>query len=264
MLYPIKSSPDASSNDLSSVSNMQGVGHRLVSAQQAAHEQLRRMILAGGFEAGHPLRQEDLAQRLGLSRVPIREALNRLATEGLVELKPRRGFYVVALDGADIEDIFDMRALLEARAGKLATELRTASDAAAVDELVVKLDEAVERQVEFSRYAALNLRFHERLFQSCGRKHLQLQISQLRNAVGPAIRMLAAEEGELRRAQSEHRDIARQFRAGDADEVAGLCAQHCAYTARALIARLGAATKTTTKRTVRGPESVNGTSAPKE
>ena len=233
---------------------MQAVGDRLVSAQQAAHDQLRRMILSGSFHAGQALRQEDLAQRLGVSRVPIREALNRLATEGLVELKPRRGFYVVALDGADIEDIFDMRALLEKRAGALATEFRSMADADALDEVVLKLDEAVERQVEFSRYAALNLRFHERLFQSCGRKHLQLQIRLLRNAVEPAIRLLAGEDGELRRAQSEHREIARHFRNRDADQVAALCGQHCAYTARALIGRVHAPSEIRMNKSLRNGE----------
>ena len=55
------------------------------------------MIFSGALQAGQALRQEEIARQLGLSRLPVREALNRLTTEGLVELKPRRGFYVVSL-----------------------------------------------------------------------------------------------------------------------------------------------------------------------
>src|SRR6188768_2397099 len=67
------------------------VGDHLVSAQQATHAKLRAMIFSGELQAGQPMRQEEIARQLGVSRLPVREALYRLATEGLVELKPRRG-----------------------------------------------------------------------------------------------------------------------------------------------------------------------------
>jgi DNA-binding GntR family transcriptional regulator len=213
------------------------LGDLLVSAQQAAHTRLREMILSGALQAGQALRQEEIARQLGVSRLPIREALNRLATEGLVELKPRRGFFVVSLNVEEIEDIFEMRAMLEARAGQLATERMTAEDADAVDYLVAALDIAVETNADLDRYAQLNVQFHERLYQGCNRKHLRRQIGMLRDAVAPLIRMLASETGELRRAQKEHRQMARFFRRGDADRVADLCREHCAYTGSALIER---------------------------
>ena len=102
------------------------------------------MIFSGALQAGQALRQEDIARQLGLSRLPVREALNRLATEGLVELKPRRGFFVVSLKRDEIEDIFDMRAMLEARAGQVAAEQTTMEDADAVDRLVDALDIAIK------------------------------------------------------------------------------------------------------------------------
>src|SRR5262245_37476772 len=133
------------------------LGDLLVSAQQAAHERLRAMILSGELQAGQALRQEEIARQLGVSRLPIREALNRLATEGLVELKPRRGFYVASLDVDEIEDIFDMRALLEAHAGYLATEKRSTQDADAIDDIVASIEETVHAPVDFDVYAQLNL-----------------------------------------------------------------------------------------------------------
>ena len=216
----------------------QGLGDILVSAQQAAHDRLRQMIFSGAFQAGQALRQEEIARQLGVSRLPIREALNRLATEGLVELKPRRGFYVTSLDVEEIEDIFEMRAMLEARAGQLATERKTLEDADAIDRLVAELEETVNGPFDFERYSEVNVRFHERLYRSCGRKHLRRQIAGLRDKVAPLIRVLASENGELQRAQKEHRQLASAFREGNAPAVAELCGEHCAYTARALIKKL--------------------------
>jgi len=215
----------------------ENLGDMLVSAQQAAHAKLREMIFSGALQAGQALRQEEIARLLGLSRLPVREALNRLATEGLVELKPRRGFFVVSLKRDEIEDIFDMRAMLEARAGQLAAERTTTDDADAVDRLVDALDTAIECNAAFDHYARLNEQFHERLYQSCNRKHLRRQIGMLRDAVAPLIRILASETGEQRRAQEEHRQMARFFRLGDGDRVAELCRNHCAYTGTALIER---------------------------
>ena len=133
------------------------VGDHLVSAQQATHAKLRAMIFSGELQAGQPMRQEEIARQLGVSRLPVREALNRLATEGLVELKPRRGFFVTSLDADEIEDIFDMRALLESRAGKLATERRTLADADALDAIVRALDSALDGPIKFEFWAELNL-----------------------------------------------------------------------------------------------------------
>jgi DNA-binding GntR family transcriptional regulator len=216
------------------------VGDLLISAQQATHEKLRSMIFSGEVQAGQPLRQEEIARQLGVSRLPVREALNRLAIEGLVELKPRRGFFVVSHNAEEIEDIFDMRAILEQRAGQLATERHTNSDADAIDRIVQGIDETLAGPIEYDRWAELNLQFHQRLYQSCSRKHLCRQIDLLRDAVAPMIRVLAVQEGELWRAQNEHRQLAAMFRSGDADGVGRLCAEHCAYTARALLAQLRA------------------------
>lgn len=214
------------------------VGEQLLSAQQVTHAKLRAMIFSGEFRAGQPLRQDELARQLGVSRVPVREALGRLATEGLVELKPRRGFYVASLDVDEIEDIFDMRAMLEERAGYIATTRRTSADADALDEISRSLEAAVETQIAFERWADLNLAFHRRLYLTSGRKHLCRQIDLLRDNVAPLIRMLAVQDGELRRSQDEHRQIAALFVAGDAAAVAEACREHCAYTARMLVNQL--------------------------
>ena len=92
--------------------------------------------------------------------------------------------------------------MLEGRAGQLATErMTTLLTPTRSDRLVEALDAAVDGNQGFDDYARLNEQFHDRLYQSSGRKYLRRQIGMLRDAVSPLIRILASETGELRRAQ---------------------------------------------------------------
>ena len=95
------------------------------SLPDVAYEHLRSAILDGSLPAGSALRQEEIAARLGISRLPIREALRRLDSEGLVALRPRRGYVVASLDRAEIDDVLELLATLEASAGHSATLKKT-------------------------------------------------------------------------------------------------------------------------------------------
>jgi DNA-binding GntR family transcriptional regulator len=222
----------------------ENVNSSLISAQRAAHERLRSMILAGTLRSGQKLRQEEIAKRLGLSRLPVREALNRLEIEGLVEQKPRRGFYVTSLAVDEIDDIFEMRAMLEAHATFLATHKRSAEDA---DDVDIQLDamervvrEGIEGEFNYQTFAEANAQFHNRIYVTSGRKYLLRQITMLRNSVGPLIQIIASDDAEMRFAQDEHRLLARFYRQGNATGAAEICREHCARTGRALIERIAA------------------------
>src|SRR3954453_11705892 len=76
-------------------------------------ESLRDEILRGGIPPGQPLRQEELAERFGVSRLPVRDALMRLETQGLVHVYPNRGAFVISLSGDEVREIYEMRLLLE-------------------------------------------------------------------------------------------------------------------------------------------------------
>jgi DNA-binding GntR family transcriptional regulator len=220
------------------------VNHSLITAQQAAHEQLRAMILVGTLRSGQKLRTEEIARQFGLSRLPVREALNRLEIEGLVEQKPRRGFYVASLDINEVEDIFEMRAMLEAHAGYLATQKRTSEDADDVDRALEELEKVVKsgltKKFNYATFAEFNARFHNRLYATSGRKYLLRQIIMLRNSVGPLIQIIASDKDEMSFAQEEHRLLARFYRQGNAAGVAEICREHCARTGRTLVRRIAA------------------------
>lgn len=206
---------------------------------EVAYLRLREAILSGAFEAGEPLRQEEIAQRIGASRVPVREALKQLEVEGLVVLRPRRGFIVASLDPEEIEDIFDIRAMLEERAGYVATLKRTDEDVAAVESLARAMDGmTVVTTVDVALFAERNRAFHTRLFETSGRTHLCRMMMVLRNSVERYIRLGAWIAGNLDAVHRDHRHMVEAFRRGDAEEVGRLCRQHCEATCARLTARL--------------------------
>src|SRR6266436_3427762 len=98
------------------------------SIPEVVHAHLKTGILSGTFVPGQALKQEEIACRLGVSRAPVREALNQLERERLVVLRPRRCYLVASLDPTEVEEIFHIMMMLEEYAARLATQRRTAKD----------------------------------------------------------------------------------------------------------------------------------------
>ena len=145
---------------------------------QLVTDQVRSAILEGKIRPGEWLRQERLAQEFGVSQMPVREALKRLAVEGFVEHLPYRGARVVSLTPDDVEDLYACRAVLEARAARLAATAITGEEAAEIR----RLHHAMERCVipaELQRYRDLNRLFHEMIFSASHRSYLTRSLLQL-------------------------------------------------------------------------------------
>src|SRR5687768_296962 len=102
---------------------------------------LRELILHGEFVAGARLGEVELAERLGVSRTPVREALARLASEGLVEIVPNRGARVSSWTVGELEEVFDLRAALEPRLTALAVPHAGPADVDALDALAHRMVE---------------------------------------------------------------------------------------------------------------------------
>lgn len=211
----------------------------LPSLSEIAYQQVRDAILSGALAAGQPLGQVDIATKIGTSRVPLREALQRLEVEGLVALRPRRGYVVTSLDPGDITDIFDIRMILEERAGYLATLRATPEDVTAVEELLHAMDGiSVTNADETALFAERNRAFHDRLYACSGRKQLCRLMATLRTNVERYIRIGARIAGNLERVRDDHYRIFNAFKSGDAQTVGRLCREHCEATRDRLLARL--------------------------
>ncbi len=218
------------------------------SLPQAIYLALREAILGGRFRPGEALRQENLATEFDSSRVPVREALNRLEAEGLVMLRPRRGFVVASLDLDEVIEIFQLRMVLEDHAGFLATEKRTAADVAEVRKLLDILEAIeIDNSSNIARWAACNRQFHTRLFESSHCRHVCGVINMLRDKVERYVRVEVAMTGHLDRAQIEHRKIFKAFKDGDAIRVGRLSREHCESTSERLIGALRAREKSSAK-----------------
>jgi DNA-binding GntR family transcriptional regulator len=120
---------------------------------------IRQKILSGDFAAGEVLRQETLAKALGVSRVPVRDALTRLTAEGLLVNVPHKGAYVAELSILEVEEMGDIRCRLEPWIFGEAIARITADEIARAERLIDKMDEA-----DPSQWGQLNWRFHEALY----------------------------------------------------------------------------------------------------
>ena len=194
----------------------------LVSATDHVLEEIRGAIVAGRLAAGETLRQEDLADRLGVSRMPVREAIRRLHSEGLVEILPSRRVRVAPLSRSEIEDIYDMRAVLEPLAVRLAVprltkaQLRDAAHAL----------EAAEDEEDADTFGVRNAAFHLALMTPCDRPRLLDGIASLLD-LSDRYQRAALRDGEHNElVRAEHAGLLEAARAGDADEAARLTEGH--------------------------------------
>lgn len=218
------------------------------SLPQAIYLAMREKILTGGYKLGEALRQENLAKEFEASRVPVREALNRLEAEGLVILRPRRGFVVASLDISEIAEIFELRMVLEEHASVVATKNRTSKDVSELKKILDVLETIeIDDPANIAKWSAYNRMFHTRLFESSSRMHVCGITNMLRDKVERYVRVEVSITGHLDRAQLEHRKIFKAFVEGDAERVGRLSREHCESTAGRLLGALRAQREETRK-----------------
>jgi DNA-binding GntR family transcriptional regulator len=136
---------------------------------EATQDQLRRLIISGELADGMPLRQDALAEELGVSRGPIREALSRLEREGLVALFPYKGYVVTALSRAEIVELFDLRALLEPELIRTAIPLMTPAHFSEAASVLESYNVGFENEDVMS-WGEHNARFHMALYNASDRR----------------------------------------------------------------------------------------------
>lgn len=209
------------------------------SVPEFVHRVLGEMILNGELRSGEKIQQERIATLLGVSRVPVREALKLLEAEGLVEFRPRRGYIVASLDPGEVREVFEIRMLLEERAVHLGTQKRTSDDVAAVEQAMRAMEEIRGTSpAEIQELAKLNLEFHRRLAEPCGQPLLLQLVTLLRHKVEPYIRVDAVLAGAIASVHREHRAIFRAFRDRDADKIAALTRAHIGHVSDRLVSFL--------------------------
>jgi DNA-binding GntR family transcriptional regulator len=184
---------------------------------------LRQRILHGEVRPGERLNEVEIAGDFGVSRGPIREALQRLACDGLVELQAHRGAFVRRLGPAEVRDLFEVRLALETTVARLAAQRATDAQLADLDALVrAGADPIGPADVRFQGARDL----HARLAEATGNPALVVHLT----LVNQELRLLRTRSGEVparaEHAVAEHAEIVAAVRAGDADGAAAAMDAH--------------------------------------
>jgi DNA-binding GntR family transcriptional regulator len=197
-----------------------------VTAQELVLVSVRRAIMEGVLRPGHRLRQEELAEVFGTSRIPVREALRALEYEGLVSSEPHRGFTVTGLDSDDIEEVYDLRIILESHAIRLALPLLTDEDLADLEDNF----EAMQSASAPDDLLAAREKFYLRLFSVTGRPRLVGLIMRHRQEVARVLRW-----STIHHSNEVHQHFFDAVRLGDADRAVAQLSNH--YRRVALLIR---------------------------
>ncbi|MFO1314800.1 MAG: phosphonate utilization associated transcriptional regulator [Burkholderiales bacterium] len=177
--------------------------------------ELERRILAGEYAAGSKLNEAAIADLLGVSRGPVREAFRALEESGLVRLEKNRGVFVRQIAVEEADDIYELRAVLDAHAGRRVAQSIAPADLRALRALVDRMDRAVARN-DIDAYHATNLDFHETLVALAGNAKLLAMYRRLVNELNLYRRATLAQQGALPVSVREHHDILDRIAAGDA------------------------------------------------
>ncbi|MCZ8376568.1 MAG: GntR family transcriptional regulator [Beijerinckiaceae bacterium] len=185
--------------------------HRTLSS--AIVEQLRQSILDGTHEAGTQLRQDFLAEQYGVSRIPVREALFQLEAEGLVRIIPHKGAVVSGLSLEEINDVFDLRLMLEPRLLAQSGPRLAAKDFERVDEMHAAFSAAIAAR-DTSQFGVLNARFHLALYARAELPRTEGIVAGLLQVSERYTRLQLATLPAMRRAESDHAHLRTLCREG--------------------------------------------------
>ena len=192
---------------------------------QEVAERLRQRIFAHELMPGMWIDEQALAEHYGISRTPLREALKVLASEGLVELKPRRGCYVTEISRQDLDDIFPLMAMLEGRCAFEAVKRAKAADLTALRMIHERLESAA-RDGRIDAFFEANQEFHKKIQEWSGNRWLLSVIQDLRKVLKLSRLHSLSLEGRLQQSLDEHRAILASILAGDAVKAEKLMHDH--------------------------------------
>lgn len=208
-------------------------------------EAITRDILRGTLRPGDLLVERRLAERFGVSKTPVREALMALQQDGLVEVVPRAGYFVTKLSIHEVRNIFQLRQLLEAEAAALAAEHARAADLQHLDDCLRQLAAlefpartAAKEAADNERYIALNRRFHTTIARASDNRLLAEFIERLITSMDRVLSHDPLSRDTLRSLGREHGAIVQVIRDRNADEARRLMTEHVIRTGQRILGAL--------------------------
>ena len=202
-------------------------GHQENSLRGHAFQSIRDNILNGSYKEHEELREVALGKELGVSRTPVREALRQLELEGLVTIIPNKGAFVTGITQKDIQDIYEMRFMLEGLCARWATEHITEAQLEELEEIIF-LSEFHSRRYGSSgdQVTELDGRFHRVLYEASQSRMLSRVLSDVHRYSLMARRSSMVSEERARKSIREHKQILRAIRDNDANLAEQLANEH--------------------------------------
>ena len=188
-------------------------------------EGLRKAITSGRLKPGEKLKEVEISKTLGVSRSPVREAFRILQVEGLVDIVPRKGVYVHQITRKDVEDIYQLREMIEVFAGRLSAENMTDEDIAELKKLWSKMKSLAKKE-ELNRYLMASSDFHNKLIACSRNKRLEAIYYGLRNSINSLRYIVHRTNERMDSSIREHQAIIEALKARDKDLVEKLSREH--------------------------------------
>src|SRR3954470_5270331 len=206
-------------------------------AQEAVLTELRRAIAAGELAPGEQVLQDALADRFGVSRVPLREALKILEGEGQVTYRPHRGYFIAELDLEDLREVYRIRDLLESEAVVAAVARLTEDELDSLAQALDDIDEAAATD-DISGMARANRRFHLRIVEAAGMPRLSRLVRILWDATDVYRARYYADAAHRSDVHAEHAAIMKALRDRDVGAAETLLREHRDHAVRTLEASM--------------------------
>ena len=179
----------------------------MATAKERAYTRIRNTILSGSFPPGFQLKEEELSGFCGVSRTPVRQAIQRLAAEGLVTIRENRRSYVTDLTEDEFEQAFDVASMLESYSTGLAAAHLTEDDLQKLRELEDRMENLAEDDVrDYRRFLELNMEFHNLIHEASGNRNLFEMIQRVPD-IANTILLKTGDMKSMKEAQSDHRNI---------------------------------------------------------
>jgi DNA-binding GntR family transcriptional regulator len=206
-------------------------------AQEMVLNHLRQAISSSSIKPGQRIQQDELATHLGVSRMPVREALRQLEAEGLVTFFPHRGVVVADISVDDIEDIYIIRIALESAAARIGAENMSDEGLQYMRRTLADMEDTYYH-FDPSHWLALNGVFHNAIYRAADNPHLFKLITSTNLTINPYIRTYIMMPDYLQQSVDEHRQILDAVGRRNGAEAEELTKAHLQHTADAVIGYL--------------------------
>ncbi|MBW1731371.1 MAG: GntR family transcriptional regulator [Deltaproteobacteria bacterium] len=188
---------------------------------------LEQRIFTGKLKPGQQIKEQEVAESLGVSRPPIREALKILEAEGLITRRPNKGAFVTEIDEKDIWEIYTLKTTLYGLGTRLAFDRLTDSIMRKLDSIISKMKDCIDSEPpDISKYQNLNEQFHNMLLDAAGHGRLKKMASTLHNQVKRFSYRSLAERSHLERSYAYHKAILEAIKKGEREKAAQLTEEH--------------------------------------